>query len=63
MRYGVIRLRSAEGLPPESAHLTWIVSVWLDENLLAILALDALQTRKYLQRKTEFFNRIGRSFS
>jgi hypothetical protein len=38
----VIRLQSAEGLPPERIHLTWIVSVWLDENLVAIGALDAL---------------------
>jgi hypothetical protein len=42
VRYGVIRLQSAEGLPPERTHLTWIVSVWLDENLVAIGALDAL---------------------
>ena len=41
-RYGVIRLRSIEGLPLESTHLTWIVSAWLDENLSAIVALDAL---------------------
>ena len=42
-RYGVIRLRSAEGgVPLESTHRTWIISVWHDESSLAIVILDAL---------------------
>jgi hypothetical protein len=62
-RYGAVGSRSAEGLPPDNVHLTWVRSDWLHGILLTVVALDDQLTKERQHRETGFFNRIGQQRS